>query len=172
MWRLLMSAWGWIVVGAGFSALFSMGLVTVVLFVFSVPTGVVVGALVGVPGAILLTLVIGSRGNPPRSALRFVVTLETVGVLGALTGCSVVIWWPFVRHPSMAVPAWALVNGLFAFVGVCLIGRGVGRGLASSHLSAWGIATPPSSLRPRSQRHQEKVRARAIPHHLGETFSK
>ncbi len=118
------------------------------MFLFSIPTGYLFGVLVGLPGAAVLTIVIGVWASPPRNARRFTIALETVGAAAALAAATTLTWMDLTALHSWhdvvdAVDIEAFANGIYAAVGVVLSGRWAGRGLARQHLRTWGFGTPP-----------------------------
>ncbi len=149
-WRMTLAGWWWITVGGATSALFCLGLFSVAGCWIAVPIGAIAGAIIGVPGAAVLTAWIRRRHDPPGDLEKFSSMLETIGMVGALAGCSLVMWWwlgPWLLVNSdftlrTAVPGLAIAA--FAVAAVAASGRWVGRRLASHYLRAWGLAAPTS----------------------------
>lgn len=149
-WRLTFASWWWITVGGALGGLFCWGLFSVAFCWIAVPIGAAVGGIAGLPGAAALTAWIRRHRDPPDEPEEFTNALGSIVMVGALAGCSLVMWWWLVPRLLVnsdfalrtAVPG--IANAAFAVAAVAISGRWVGRRLAFRYLRAWGLAAPPS----------------------------
>jgi len=151
-----LQAWLLTAVGGALCGFFSMGLATMVLFVFAMPIGLFLGTMLGLPLGLVLAGVFTRFANPPTDRPRFTAWVERVGVVVALlvsTPTNVAFGLGFHDLPPSNLAMLMAAACILMSTGV---GRVCGRTLAEGHLrrldrAGVTAATAPASS-PRSSR--------------------
>lgn len=152
--KLWFLVWATITLGGALCGLFSLGIVTVVLFFLTVPIGALVGFVLGALLSPLVTVVLVRFATPPRSARHLVLNLEFLGIIIANALSAPLLIQMLYGESAVSPSHWWLVNTLCGLIAITLTGRGCGRLLGVAHLRACDIAPPRSRLRlHRSLRH-------------------
>lgn len=151
--RMFFAVWGQalglIVLGGGACGVLYVGVASIALFVFTIPGGMLLGVVLGLPLGLVLAVLFVRRASPPRDPLTFSRHVEAVG-----KGIAVAISIPmnvgmfFIQRPSETSKALALglvANAVFAIYATALVGRECGHVLAAKQLVRFDIASPPRS---------------------------
>jgi hypothetical protein len=147
--RTLAVTWGLVVLGGAACGLLFAGVASIALVVFTIPGGLVLGALLGVPIGLAMAIVFTRWASPPADAVAFTRRVEAVGkglAMLASVSMSLVTYITRAIHETSSLMALALIaNGLFAIVATALVGRECGHALAVAHLDRFGVIAPARS---------------------------
>ena len=153
---LALDVWVFTVAGGALCGTLSLGLLTMVLFVYSAPVGALLGAALGGPLALVISVVVAILPDPLSEPARFVRGLSVVGCLVALAAglwvtVAVTVSWAAGTSPWSRPDLLLMVNGLGAAVGIGATGWIAGDQVARRHLQRLGrrlarLPAPPAMV--------------------------
>lgn len=161
--------WVWLLttVGAGCCGLLAGGMTTIALFVFSIPVGLMLGAIAGLPIGIGLAGWFVRAQSPPTGPARFAAQVEAIGGgiallintpmnVGTVVIQATSTHGPFDAGVSDSTIVLLVLVAFASIIGSALIGRTCGYLLACRHIARFGVGPPehlaPWTLRPRAGR--------------------
>lgn len=158
--RLFFTVWGqaWLltILGGGACGAVCAGFLSLVFFFLTIPGGMYLGALLGLPLGLVIAIAVTRHASPPEDPLRLTRRLENVGIgIAMLITASInlylegaLLFAADVDNRVLGVLA-QIPNGLIAVLVSAIIGRECGHLLAARQLKRFGLTPPPR----RSVRH-------------------
>lgn len=144
--ELALAAWLWILIGGMVTAPLALPPFSLLYFPAATGMGMVVGLVVGLPGAMGLTSWLTPRLVHTTDPEALVRTLQHVGSAGALAGCTLCCWWfVLITDPVPPEPAFLLAYAA-TVAAVAFAGRWTGRRLAVNWLRQLDLAVPRSRV--------------------------
>jgi hypothetical protein len=126
---------------------------TIYLFEFSIPTGLILGALLGLPLGLVLACWFIRQATPPADPERFTAITEAVGgtiallINGPMNAGTVLVQasaasGPLNPPPTRGAIALLAIVAFACVIASAMIGRLCGHRLANGHLKRLGITAP------------------------------
>jgi hypothetical protein len=151
--RMFFSVWGQalglVILGGGACGLLYVGVASIALFFFTIPGGMLLGVVLGLPLGLVLAVLFTRRASPPDDPVTFSRHVEAVGKgIAVLTSIPMNVGMFFIQRPSETSKALALglvANAVFAIFATALVGRECGHVLAAKQLTRFEITSPPRS---------------------------
>lgn len=143
------SAWFLITLGGGGCGAVCAGVASAAFFFWTIPGGMCVGAILGVPLGLVIAVVVATRASPPIDPTLLTRRLESVGILiaGLVIGSTnlyligAATFFGDLDHRVLVVPA-LIANGVIAVLAAAAIGRECGHDLGVLHLKRFGFPSP------------------------------
>ncbi len=151
--RMFFAVWaqamGLIVVGGGACGVVFLGVVSTAFLFFTIPGGMCLGAILGLPLGLVLALLFTRYASPPRDPRAFSRQVENVGKSIAMTiSVSVnigVLFDQWSNGKPNALLLGVVANAVFAIYASALVLRECGHVLAAKQLKRFDITSPPRS---------------------------